>query len=65
MKQLSELIQKLKCFFGFHDLIVSEEEQKRLDDAMKEPFNQMIGLNRMSDGTEIIFKICTKCGAKR
>lgn len=65
MTQSESIADKIKCFFGFHNLIVSEAEQKLLNDAMKDPFARALGLNRLSDGTEIVFKVCTKCGAKK
>ena len=60
-----KIIQKIKCFFGFHNLVVSVEEQKLLDEAMKNPIAQLCGLNRTFDGKEIIFKICKHCGVPR
>lgn len=62
---MSEIIRKVKCFFGFHELVVDEPAQKLLDEEMKNPFAVMIGLNRLSDGTVIVFKECKHCGIKR
>ena len=56
--------QKIKCYFGFHSLVVSLEEQKRLDDAMKTPFGKFMQLDTLSNGKKIVFKICKHCGKK-
>lgn len=55
-------LQRVKCFFGFHHLVVSEEEQKRLEEAMKNPMAVLFGVDRLSDGSKIIFQKCLRCG---
>lgn len=57
--------QKLKCFFGFHDLVVSAHEQALLDEAMKTDWGRLVQLDTLSDGTKVVFKICRICGARR
>lgn len=62
---MSKVIQKIKCFFGFHDLIVSEDEQRLLEEAIKTPVGMLMRLDQLHDGTKLVFKICTRCGAKK
>lgn len=62
---MSKFIRRLKCWLGHHELIISQEEQALLDEAMKNPLAQVLRLNRLSDGTEIVFKVCVHCGSKR
>lgn len=64
-KRAAQLIQKLKCFFGFHDLVVSEKEMEVLRKAAATPFGVLCGIDRMCDGRPVVFKVCTKCGAKK
>lgn len=62
---MKQVLQKIKCFFGLHDLIVDAPAQKLLDEQMKDPLAVLLGLNRLSDGTIIVFKECKHCGCKK
>lgn len=62
---MKRLIEKLCCLFGFHTLIESEEDMKLLHEAMQDNFAKALMLDRWPDGSPVVFKVCTRCGAKR
>lgn len=64
-REQASLSQRLKCRFGFHSLVVSQEEQRLLEEVMSHALARVFKLDTLSDGTKVMFKKCKYCGAKR